>query len=186
MRRFITVGGDDAFAVLDGAFGEYVEDFGQSFFQGHAFCDRPTRGCRWQGPCAVQASRLITSSDPFESSVVFGLTGGSGKRSMLAMVEEEIATVYPHWQVAQFTPWATSDVTGLLGDFYAFLSAALPSCRGKRLRTAMGALAQVAAPAVGGRVAAATKWAGDALVRKAAWDAAFRRAEREPWDPARR
>ncbi|WP_157930801.1 KAP family NTPase [Glycomyces xiaoerkulensis] len=134
---------------------------------------------------AVQAARLITESDPGKSSIVFGLTGawGSGKSSMLAMIQEEIETSYSAWQVARFTPWATSDLDGLLGDFYASLSTALPPKKAKRLRKSLGTLAQVAAPAtkaipwIGGTVAATAKMASEALVKQEPWDKAFHRAE---------
>lgn len=80
---------------------------------------------------AVHAARLIADSHSWEDSIVLGLTGpwGSGKSSMLAMISEELDATYPSWQVARFTPWATGDVAGLLGDFYASLSQALPRRR---------------------------------------------------------
>jgi predicted KAP-like P-loop ATPase len=87
-----------------------------------------------------------------------------------------------------FTPWATSDLYGLLGDFYASLSAALPAKKARRLRKSLGTLAQVASPGtkaiplIGATVAAATKMAGDALVKQEPWDKAFHRAERELLD----
>lgn len=138
-------------------------------------------------PYAAQAARLITESDPSRSSIVFGLTGawGSGKTSMLNMIQEEIEKTCPAWQIARFAPWATSDLDGLLGDFYASLSAALPPNKARRLRKSLGSLAQVAAPAakaipwVGASVATATKMAGEALVKQEPWDKAFRRAEQE-------
>jgi predicted KAP-like P-loop ATPase len=56
-----------------------------------------------RAPYAIQAARLITVSDPSKSSIVFGLTGawGSGKSSMLAMIQEEIEESYPAWRVAR-------------------------------------------------------------------------------------
>ncbi|GAA2269010.1 KAP family NTPase [Glycomyces scopariae] len=136
-------------------------------------------------PYAMEAARLIAESDPSRSSIVFGLTGawGSGKSSMLNLIQGEIEKSYPTWRVARFTPWATSDLHGLLGDFYASLSTALPARQGKRLRKSLGVLAQVAAPAGnlipwgGGAAAAAAKMTGDMLLSQEPWDKAFKKAE---------
>lgn len=136
---------------------------------------------------AVHAARLIAGSHSWEDSIVFGLTGpwGSGKSSMLAMISEELDATYPSWQVARFTPWATGDVAGLLGDFYATLSQALPRHRSKQIRNALGTLAQVSAPAAnaipwaGGAAASAASAAGAALKKQTPWDKAFKTAADE-------
>lgn len=136
---------------------------------------------------AVHAARLVADSHSWEDSIVFGLTGpwGSGKSSMLAMISEELDATYPSWQVARFTPWATGDVVGLLGDFYASLSQALPPRRSKHIRNALGTLAQVSAPAAnaipwaGGAVASAAGSAGAALKKQTPWDKAFKTAADE-------
>src|SRR4051794_6647238 len=72
---------------------------------------------------ATEGASLIASSHSWDDSIVFGLTGawGSGKSSMLAMIAEEFAASHKRWKIAKFTPWATGDVGGLLGDFYASL-----------------------------------------------------------------
>ncbi|TNC42303.1 KAP family NTPase [Mumia zhuanghuii] len=136
---------------------------------------------------AAHAARLIADSHSWKDSIVFGLTGpwGSGKSSMLAMISEELSATHPSWQIARFTPWATGDVAGLLADFYASLSQTLPNRRAARLRTALGTLAQVAAPAasaipwVGGAVASAAGSAGEALKNQPPWDKAFKTATNE-------
>lgn len=136
---------------------------------------------------AVHAARLIANSHTWEDSIVFGLTGpwGSGKSSMLAMISEEIEATHPSWRVARFTPWATGDIAGLLGDFYLSLSQALPPRRAKQIRNALGTLAQVSAPAantipwIGGAAASATSAVGKALRTQPPWDAAFRTAADE-------
>lgn len=133
---------------------------------------------------AAQAARLIAASHSWKDSIVFGLTGpwGSGKSSMLAMITEELEQSSTHWSVARFTPWATGDVSGLLEDFYASLSSALPKDQRQKLRSALGTLAQVAAPAAnaipwaGAAVAAAAQTGGEALKQRPSWDVAFRRA----------
>lgn len=136
---------------------------------------------------AVHAARLIADSHSWEDSIVFGLTGpwGSGKSSMLAMISEELDATYTGWQVARFTPWATGDVAGLLGDFYASLSQALPRRRSKEIRNALGTLAQVSAPAAnaipwaGSAAASAASSVGAALKKQTPWDKAFKTAASE-------
>jgi len=133
---------------------------------------------------AAQAATLIAASHSWEDSIVFGLTGpwGSGKSSMLAMITEELEQKSTGWSIARFTPWATSDVGGLLEDFYASLSSALPKDQRQKIRSALGTLAQVAAPAAnaipwaGAAVAAAAQAGGTALKQQPSWDVAFRKA----------
>lgn len=137
-----------------------------------------------RAPYAVEAARLIASSHTWDDSVVFGLTGpwGSGKTSMLAMIEEELAQRHKDWRVARFTPWATGDVAGLLGDFYASLAGALPAQRGKKARKALGTLARVSAPVAslvpvaGAALAGVATASADVLVETEPWDVAFRKA----------
>ena len=136
---------------------------------------------------AQQIAHLIQEAHSWEDSIVFGLTGpwGSGKSSMLAMIEEQLASSENTWHIAKFTPWATSDVNGLLGDFYAALSDALPSERSKNLRHMLGAILQISAPAaklipwVGDTASGAAEKAGDALQKQLSWDKAFQEASAE-------
>jgi len=78
-------------------------------------------------PYARRAAELIHTTHSFESSAVFGLSGpwGSGKTSLVNMIVEELQREHPKWAVARFTPWATSDVSGLLAEFYSSLAEAL-------------------------------------------------------------
>ena len=132
---------------------------------------------------AVHAAERIQAGHTWDDSVVYGITGawGSGKTSMVAMIAEEIRK-NRQWRVARFSPWATGDVTGLLGDFFVSLAAALPADRAKQVREALGELAQLSAPAghlvpyVGGLVSGATKRVGVALKGRRPWDDAFDRA----------
>lgn len=136
---------------------------------------------------AQQIADLVQDAHSWEDSIVFGLTGpwGSGKSSMLAMIEEQLTTSDNNWHIARFTPWATSDVSGLLGDFYAALSDALPSKNAERLRHALGTILQISAPAVkmvpwaGGAASTAAKKAGKALQKQPSWDKAFQEASDE-------
>ena len=132
-------------------------------------------------PYAVHAARLISATHTWDESVVFGLTGawGSGKTSMLAMITEELRQRHKPWRVERFTPWATSDVTGLLADFYATLIAALPPDRAKQARQAVGTLAEATAPAAnavpygGGAIANVVRMGGGALKRQVSLDRAI-------------
>ncbi|WP_157063525.1 KAP family NTPase [Luteipulveratus mongoliensis] len=135
-------------------------------------------------PYAQRAAELIHSTQSFRSSAVFGLSGpwGSGKTSLVNMIVEELQTAHREWAVARFTPWATSDISGLLGEFYAALAEALPRKRGKNVRRALSITAAVAAPAAnvipvaGGAASAGVKMAADALTKAPSWQSAFDKA----------
>jgi hypothetical protein len=138
-------------------------------------------------PYAQRAAELIHTTHSPESSAVFGLTGpwGSGKTSLVNMIVEELENAHSEWAVARFTPWATSDVSGLLGEFYASLTEALPKKRSKQVRRALALTASVAAPAakfipVAGELATeGIRAAGEALARSPSWQAAFSKASEE-------
>lgn len=135
-------------------------------------------------PYARRAAELIHSTHSFDSSAVFGLSGpwGSGKTSLVNMIVEELVKAHPKWAVARFTPWATSDVAGLLGEFYSSLVEVLPKKRGQQVRRALAITASVAAPAaklipIAGDVAAeGVRAAGEALAKSTSWQVAFNKA----------
>jgi hypothetical protein len=136
---------------------------------------------------ADRAADLIARSHTWESSVVFGLTGpwGSGKSSLVEMITESLLDNHEQWTVARFTPWATSDVTGLLAEFYAALSQALPPKRSESFRKAAGALAQVAAPAAklipyaGEALSAVVREGGERITESPPWQESFKKAADE-------
>ncbi|WP_162458684.1 KAP family NTPase [Pseudactinotalea suaedae] len=136
---------------------------------------------------AQRAAELIHTTHSFESSAVFGLSGpwGSGKTSLVNMIVEELQREHPKWATARFTPWATSDVSGLLGEFYSSLAETLPRKRGKQVRQALALTASVAAPAAnmipvaGGAAAGAIRLAGEALAKSPSWQVAFNKASEE-------
>lgn len=138
-------------------------------------------------PYASAAAELIEETHSFDSSVVFGLSGpwGSGKTSLINMIAETLLDKYSRWTVARFTPWATSDISGLLGEFYAALSDALPRRRGKQARKALGTTMAIAAPAltavpfVGAPGAEVAKLAARALESSRPWSEAFAATSRE-------
>lgn len=142
---------------------------------------------------AQKIARLIQNSHSWDQSIVFGLIGpwGSGKSSMLAMIEEELerteknSSIEQLWHIAHFTPWATSDINGLLGEFYAALSDALPSDKNKKLREKLGAIIDLAAPMatlipyIGGTATSGAKRAAARLQKQPSWDKAFKEASEE-------
>ncbi len=139
-------------------------------------------------PYARRAAELIHTTHSSESSAVFGLSGpwGSGKTSLVNMIIEVLMETHPKWAVARFTPWATSDVPGLLSEFYASLAEVLPNKKGQQqVRRALAATASVAAPAaklipIAGEVAAeGVRAVGDALAKLPSWQVAFAKASNE-------
>lgn len=138
-------------------------------------------------PYAQRAAELIHTTHSFESSAVFGLSGpwGSGKTSLANMITETLQEEHPKWAVARFTPWATSDISGLLGEFYSSLAEVLPKKRGQQVRKALAVTASVAAPAAnliplaGGAAAEGVRMAGEALAKSPSWQAAFNKASAE-------
>lgn len=134
-----------------------------------------------RGHVARRVADLLVSAHSWDSSLVFSLTGpwGSGKSSLLEMICEIVTSEHEDWSIARFTPWASSDVDGLLGEFYSSLSSALPPDRGKDARTALAVCAQVVAPALkivpiaGEVLAQGVQLAADALSRRTPWQQAF-------------
>lgn len=135
-------------------------------------------------PYARRAAQLILQTHSFDSSVVFGLSGpwGSGKTSLLNMITEELTAEAGHWAVARFTPWATSDASGMLEEFYTSLVQALPAKKSKHVKRALGLVAQVTAPAAalipyaGQSAAELSRMAAAALTTKPSWPEAFTEA----------
>ncbi|WP_197028857.1 KAP family NTPase [Blastococcus sp. URHD0036] len=137
-------------------------------------------------PYAHRAAELIRGTHSFDSSIVFGLSGpwGSGKTSLINMIVEHL-TAQSNWAIARFTPWATSDITGLLEEFYSSLSQSLPKKKGRQVRRALGVAARVAAPAAnlipiaGASAAEAGRIVADRLTKTPPWDLAFSEASQE-------
>lgn len=134
---------------------------------------------------AERAARLIASSHSWDDSTVFGLTGqwGSGKTSLMNMIAEALTLEPEHkdlgYNIVRFTPWATHDVTGVLGDFYSSIASVLPPDRRKDVQEKFAGLLRVAAPAgklipyVGEALAGAATLGADALVKAEPWDVVF-------------
>ncbi len=133
-----------------------------------------------RGHIARRVVDLLGNAHSWDSSLVCALTGpwGSGKSSLLGMICE-ILGERNEWSIARFTPWASSDLDGLLGEFYASLSSALPTDRGKQARNALAVCAQVVAPALklvpiaGEPLAQNARLVWEALSKPTPWQQAF-------------
>lgn len=136
---------------------------------------------------AAHVAKLINNSHSVETSIVFGLTGawGSGKTSMLAMIEKELKKVNGDWHIAYFTPWATSDVNGLFADFYSSLEHALSSEGEREFSTVLGEMLTIAAPiakiipVVGDATQGALERVGKSLQDQPPWKETFEKASTE-------
>ncbi|WP_010539520.1 KAP family P-loop NTPase fold protein, partial [Dietzia alimentaria] len=80
-------------------------------------------------------------------SVTFGLSGawGAGKTSVLNMIRLELEDD-KQWVAVEFTPWATTDLDSLTGEFYEVIASAMPkkSKRGKTARAMLMSATPVA------------------------------------------
>ncbi|WP_172172409.1 KAP family NTPase [Brevibacterium sp. CT2-23B] len=136
---------------------------------------------------ARRAAELIGNVHSFDSSAVVGLSGpwGSGKTSLIHMVIEELRANGQNWSVSWFNPWATSDVTGLLSEFYASLTEALPAKKSKNVKRALAVTASVAAPAldgipvVGKPIGEAVRLVRDKTSQPMPWQRAFAEASHQ-------
>ncbi len=136
---------------------------------------------------ANRAADLIVGSHRWDSSLVFGLTGpwGSGKSSVIEMILERMKASHGSWGISRFTPWATTDVTGMLSEFYSALSEALPAGKkSDRFRKKAGVLVQIAAPAaklipiVGDAIADQVDALGNQLQAATPWQKQFQLASK--------
>ncbi|MDV6303677.1 P-loop NTPase fold protein [Rhodococcus cerastii] len=134
-----------------------------------------------RGSHAARVAQLIAGTHSWTSSTVFGLTGawGSGKTSLINLVEDALDALAADYAVVWFTPWATQNVNGLLDEFYSALTTALPTDRRKNARRVLATLLRIAAPAAtaipvgGGVTAEAANSAAEALIAEKPWQEAF-------------
>ncbi len=101
---------------------------------------------------AAKQAKLIVGNHSVGSSLVYGLEGpwGSGKSSVLSMVEDALGEIDDSWHVVYFTPWATTTHEELFSEFFAALTSAVPAEEGyKPLLGKLGAYGKVAIPLLG-------------------------------------
>jgi predicted KAP-like P-loop ATPase len=98
-------------------------------------------------PFADRVAAVLNDAGAGGVSTVVGLCGpwGSGKTSLLNLVESRLG---PPWQVRRFGPWATSDLSSLLSEFFTTIASALPPKGGQKARKALLGCARVAVPAL--------------------------------------
>lgn len=103
-----------------------------------------------RGPFARQVALQIDCAASASDSVVFGLVGpwGCGKTSVITMVEEVLTEAGHDWEIRRFSPWAASNVDGMLAEFYATLSSVVPEDKMKAFREKVQRLARVSVPAL--------------------------------------
>ncbi len=139
---------------------------------------------------AKRIAQLINESHTEDSSVVHGLVGpwGSGKSSVLTLVQKEIADSTDGWVVVRFSPWATSDLEGLLAEFYGAIVEALPRKKGRAdFKRALGEVIAATAPLASvagaffgaGGAGDVMKKGGELLVREKSWSARFADASQD-------
>lgn len=136
---------------------------------------------------AKRAAQLVHTSHSQETSIVVGVIGpwGSGKTSVTKMCCAELSKLDPNWAIGHFTPWATSDITSMLADFYKALAGAMPGAKASNFRQSLGRVAVAGSPAlkmiplVGDAAAELTAKAGSKLVEQPSWDAAFAEAGKQ-------
>lgn len=98
----------------------------------HPFADDPITSAAQdrldRGPFAARAADLLADVAASSTSNVAGLIGawGSGKSSVLAMLEENIEA-RSGWEVVRYNPWALSDLPTLIVEFFAAIRDALPA-----------------------------------------------------------
>ncbi|WP_198036833.1 P-loop NTPase fold protein [Nocardia sp. BMG51109] len=115
-------------------------------------------------------------------SVVFGLAGpwGSGKSSVLNMIQRELERGPVSWQVRRFTPWAASDTDSLIIEFYATIKDALPEKVWKKVKKTLSPILATAAigakpvPSVGGMISGGLQILGKLLDEAKSFDVQFK------------
>ncbi|NHC30875.1 KAP family P-loop NTPase fold protein [Dermacoccus nishinomiyaensis] len=133
------------------------------------------------------AADIIARSWSPDESTVIGLLGpwGSGKTSLINLIEGELTGSFDDWHVAHFTPWSSSDEAGVMAEFYAAITAAIPDRGRDKFRKAASELIGIAAPLAsfvpyaGGVVQGAAKWASETLAEAKPWHVAFGEASAE-------
>lgn len=145
------------------------------------WADLPIKSCKEDSfdrlKIAESTARLLNSSSSGESSVVAYIgPWGCGKTSLINMTIGELKKEENKWKVVHFSPWATSDIEGMMNEFHVTLRSALPKDQDEELKKRLAQIMQIAAPTV-----KIIPGIGDSL-QEAGKLAIEKMTEREPWN----
>ena len=130
-------------------------------------------------PFSQRAAELINSIPLGAESTVFGIIGawGSGKSSILNFIKENLSDDI---QAVRFSPWAVTDESGLLAEFYATLLTASPHLSKEKNRKVLVSLARKGLPALGAipLAGAALRDTANALLTPENWNAQFEKVQK--------
>lgn len=134
-----------------------------------------------RGAFAQQTAALISDSHSAGRSIVYGLLGpwGSGKSSMINMIEEALVTSSPDWTVRRYTPWSASDADSVTAEFFRTLSHVLPDKTDSQVRHSVRQYARLATPFLKAIPIAGEAFSGvadrvvDALTEEKSWQDQF-------------
>lgn len=137
---------------------------------------------------ARSIARTISENHSSEESVVFGIVGpwGSGKSSMLVMVEESLKAIERDCRmIVHFNPWVTSDIDGLLSEFYTALFSEVLSDDPQKWKKIVIPLLRITSSSfkqfnyLGAPVAAAIDIGAEHISKPVPWNEAFEKAAEE-------
>lgn len=130
-------------------------------------------------PFSHRAAELITSVPIGAESTVFGIIGpwGSGKSSILNLIEAKLPNDQVH--AVRFSPWAVTEESGLLAEFFNTLLSASPVLRKKKNQSQVVALAKKGLPALGAIPGAGTALRDTvgSLLAPENWNTQFRKVQ---------
>lgn len=132
-----------------------------------------------RNPFSQKAAELINSIPEGAESTVFGIIGawGSGKSSVLNLIEEHLSEDI---QAVRFSPWAVTDESGLLAEFFTTLLSASPQLSKKKNRALVVSLAKKGLPALGAIpvAGAALRDTANSLLTPENWNTQFEKVQR--------
>lgn len=146
-----------------------------------------------RAPVAERIAKLIHRNHSVDSSIVYGLEGpwGCGKSSVIALITTFLNRCQEskgEWRIVSFTPWATTGIDGMLSEFFAALSSAVPDASKKKGEKLLKLLADYMwivrsaapfVPVVGGMVGSAAEVVEDKLQKQKPWKVLFEELSNE-------
>ena len=140
-----------------------------------------------RAPVAERIAKLIHRNHSVDSSIVYGLEGpwGCGKSSVIALITTFLNRCQEskgEWRIVSFTPWATTGIEGMLSEFFAALSSAVPDASKKKGGKLLKLLADYSwvvrsaapfVPVIGGAVGSAAEIIEEKLQKQKPWKMLF-------------